>query len=285
MKFHCLCMSPALDALVRLDRAPTGAGEIFKNLVDEENVGGKAINVARWLAIRGAAVTCGGLLGADNAGPFAQELARYGITDLFTRVAGSTRRNEMIVWPGGATKLNRAAFPALDRWDEVPAFPALEEGDFVILRGSLPPCCAPSFYADCVRVYKARGACVVLDASGEALRLGVAAGPDVVKPNADECAAVVGFTPKTPDGFRRATAILKEHVSYPIISDGGNGCWFDGTFVPSPPVDVVDTTAAGDTLLAEWCFSRDPQRAVAAGSAACTMPGSTPPQLDFGGRK
>ena len=75
----------------------------------------------------------------------------------------------------------------------------------------------------------------------------------------------------------------------------------------APKVDVVDTTAAGDTLLAEWCWrvfgeadlsrvehvervdgegagvlSRDAAGwAVAAGSAACTMPGGAPPSASL----
>ena len=88
MKFFCLCMSPAVDALVKLPGAPKGDGEIFKDVADEENVGGKTINVARWLAIRGDEVVCGGLLGEDNAVPFEKELAKHGIGDAFLRVPG-----------------------------------------------------------------------------------------------------------------------------------------------------------------------------------------------------
>ena len=91
----------------------------------------------------------------------------------------------------------------------------------------------------------------------------------------------MGFVPKTPDDFKRATAELKAFCDYPIISDGGAGCWFDGTFVAAPKVEVLDTTAAGDTLLAEWCFSGDVRLAVAAGSAACTMPGGEPPDVEL----
>ena len=59
-RFFCLCMSPAIDATVVLPSAPKGAGEIFKDVAEEENVGGKTINVARWLALRGESVVCGG---------------------------------------------------------------------------------------------------------------------------------------------------------------------------------------------------------------------------------
>ena len=284
MKFHCLCMSPAIDACVTLPEAPRGDGEIFKNLADAENVGGKGINVARWLAIRGAEVSCGGILGRDNAAVFEKELARYGIRDRFLRVDGSTRRNEMITWPGGSFKLNRSAFPDLPQEACVGAgdlggFDELGPGDVVIISGSLPQNFLPSFYAMIVLACRGLGLTSVLDASGSALQYGFEARPDVIKPNAEECEALVGFVPRTPDDFLRATRMLKKKVKHAIISDGANGCWFDGEFVAAPRVDVVDTTAAGDTLLAEWCFSGDPHLAVAAGSAACTMSGSLPPPV------
>ena len=153
--------------------------------------------------------------------------------------------------------------------------------DVVIMSGSLPKDWPVDTYRVLVAAAKAAGAKVVLDASGKALVEGVKSHPDVIKPNAEECEALIGFVPKTAEEFRRATAALKVHCGYPIVSDGGAGCWFDGEFVAAPKVDVLDTTAAGDTLLAEWCFSGDPRRAVAAGSAACTMPGGEPPPLEL----
>ena len=314
-RFFCLCMSPALDASVTLPAWPAD-GVIFKDVAETENVGGKGINVARWLALRGAVVSCGGLLGADNAAPFEQELARCGIGDAFVRVPGATRRNEMIVTPSGSFKLNRPAFPGLP-----PDFDALavikDLNDLknlkdpnsvprvAILSGSLPPAVPKDFYAAATRALKARGWIVVLDASGEALRLGVEAGPDLIKPNADECEPLVGFVPKTPAEFRRATETLRAKAAHVIISDGGAGAWFDGEFVAAPKVEVLDTTSAGDTLLAEYCwrmFADAQERvppvsaeqggvrsratdaakwAVAAGSAAVTMPGSVPPPAEL----
>ena len=295
MRFFCLCMSPAIDATARLPSAPKGGGEIFKDVAEVENVGGKAVNVARWLALRGAAVECGGLLGEDNDRPFAKELARHAIADRFVRVPGATRRNEMITWPGGSVKLNRAAFPrlSLESLEKLDVLDGLGGGEcsVAIMSGSLPPCCPKSFYADATRRLKAMGLKVVVDASGEAMRLALDAGPDLIKPNAEECEALVGFVPKTADEFDRATAQLREKAAHVIISDGSAGAWFDGEFVAAPKVDVVDTTAAGDTLLAEYCWRvfgepcDDAARwAVAAGSAACTMPGGAPPPAELVGR-
>jgi len=308
-RFLCLCMSPAVDATATLAAAPRGEGEIHADASVVENVGGKAVNVARWLALRGASVACGGLLGEENARPFADELARYGVADRFVRVPGATRRNETVAWPGGSFKINQAAFPALAgsaEWKDgtlaarVLGSLAPEGGRGVrgarrvaVLSGSLPRGCPATFYADAVARFRAAGFAVVLDASGEAMARGIEAGPDLVKPNAEECEALVGFVPRTPDEFRRATRKLREKAAHAIISDGGAGAWFDGAFVPAPHVAVVDPTAAGDTLLAEYCYrlfarrergaagaAAAPRWAVAAGSAACTMPGGSPPAAE-----
>ena len=315
-------MSPAIDATVKLPRAPKGEGEIFKDVAEDENVGGKAVNVARWLALRGANVECGGLLGEDNDRPFVKELDKYRIVDRFVRIPGSTRRNEMVTWPGGSVKLNRAAFPRLGKDGSWSSKLELEEGiiplsnsnsklqlckgDVVILSGSLPPAVPKDFYAKAVAHFKSLGCTTVLDASGEAMKLALESGPDLIKPNAEECEPLIGFVPKTAEEFAKATVLLREKVAHVVISDGGAGAWFDGEFVAAPKVDVVDTTAAGDTLLAEYCWrmfgesafakastsakakadkSADEREsgkwAVAAGSAACTMPGGAPPPCEL----
>ena len=300
MKFLCVCLSPAIDATVRLNAWPTD-GCIIKNAADTFAPGGKGLNVARWLAVRArkagpgasAAIACGGLLGEDNARVFEKELAKYGIEDRFVRVPGATRVNEMFVTPTGSFKVNRAAFPGVggrDVLEKLEKLVSLEKPDVAVFAGSLPCDFSVDTYRTLVAAAKAAGAKVVLDTSGAALVEGARARPYVLKPNAEECAALVGFVPKTPADFARATTALKACCDFPIISDGGAGCWFDGTFVAAPKVDVLDTTAAGDTLLAEWCWRRfggleglkDCGRwAVAAGSAACTMPGGEPPPVEL----
>ena len=240
MKFLCICLSPAIDATVRMDAWPTD-GCIIKNAADTFVPGGKAVNVARWLAKRGAIVACGGLLGEDNAALFEKELQQCGIEDRFVRIPGSTRVNEMFVTPQGSFKVNR---PAGGKFEGFGKFERFEGFDAVILSGSLPKDWPADTYRHLAEAAKKAGAKVVLDASGKALVEGVKAHPDVIKPNAEDCEALVGFVPKTPK------------------------------------VEVLDTTAAGDTLLAEWCFSGDVHMAVAAGSAACTMPGGRPPDVE-----
>ena len=137
-KFLCICLSPAIDATVRLPAWPTD-GCILKDAREVLAPGGKGLNVARWLALRGAQVACGGLLGADNATPFEKEMAKYGIEDRFVRVPGVTRVNEMFVSPQGSFKVNRPAFPGVTAGlDETAALVAAGGWDCVVMSGSLP---------------------------------------------------------------------------------------------------------------------------------------------------
>jgi len=63
----------------------------------------------------------------------------------------------------------------------------------VVLAGSLPPGVPVDAYAGLVELARGTGVPSVLDASGEPLRAGLAAGPDVVKPNAHELAMATGM--------------------------------------------------------------------------------------------
>lgn len=286
MKFFGLCLSPAIDATVTLPHDFIGNGDIVKGIVDVENVGGKAINVMRWLSVRGNQTACAGLLGEDNAFFFERVLDKYSIEDFFVRVSGATRRNETVMWSNGSVKLNRMAFPDLQNPEALLSPSLVPENSIAVLSGSLPAHCSTSIYATWIRDLKRRGIAVVLDACKEELRQGLKANPDIIKPNIDECADAVGFVPQTDDDFTKATRILHNYASHVIISAGDKGAWFDGVFVKAPYVDVTDTTAAGDTLLAEYCHrtftEQDPNAAkwaVAAGSAACLMPGGDPPDI------
>lgn len=279
MKYLCIGLAPAIDATITLDHLPAD-GEVVKNVREEVVPGGKGLNVARWLAVRGADVCCCGFLGADDEALFARELRKYGIGDLLTRVPGGTRRNEMVVTPERAFKLNRPAFPILAERDCL--LPDSLADFTVVISGSLPCNFKGDHYARLIRKIRAAGArFIALDASGKALEEGVGAEPDLIKPNTEECSGLVGFRLADAADFRRATEILHEKVPHVVISDGAAGCWFDGVLIKAPEVEVADTTAAGDTLLAEYLYSGDATLAVKAGSAACTMPGGTPPPLDF----
>lgn len=293
--FATLTLAPAIDCTVVLNHALT-PGDV--HLVAEETVrpGGKGINVAKVLAARGCHVIAGGLLGQDNPAPFERLLARMDIRDRFVRVPGETRRNLMIIDGDREYKINRPAFPDLP-YEEAfvrGAVIQLVAGvEVVVLSGSQPRKFPADTYARIVRILRAMGKTVVLDTSGDALRDGVLSKPTIIKPNRAECEELVGYALATPGDFRRACAELLQRHEVAIISDGKNGAWFaqNGRTIhaSSPDVRVVDTTAAGDMLLGEFCLGFFPNRALtpelaaratAMGAAAVERSGSDCPTAE-----
>jgi len=293
--FATVTLSPAIDITLVCDQFPV-PGAVISGFSEVETPGGKGLNAARWLAQCGHSVIAAGLLGEANAAPFEAMLGRLGIRDALLRVPGENRRNVMVSSPQGMFKVNRRAFPRLqpDAGMIASVLQPCLAADVCVLAGSLPAALPVDVYATLIARLHAAGLPAVLDTSGEALEAGLRARPDVIKPNRMECEGCLGRTLREPSDFHQAAFHLLEWVPCVLISDGEAGCWFADRegggrvfHASSPDVTVVDTTAAGDALLAEFCHGYFPnrrlndalmRRACAAGAVATTVPGAeTPP--------
>ncbi|MBC7170883.1 MAG: 1-phosphofructokinase, partial [Polyangiaceae bacterium] len=64
----------------------------------------------------------------------------------------------------------------------------------LVLAGSLPSGVPADVYARLIRAAREHGVKVCLDADAESLRLGIAAGPDLIKPNVEEAERLLDRT-------------------------------------------------------------------------------------------
>src|SRR5690606_35624306 len=118
-------------------------------------------------------------------------------------------------------------------------------GDWVVLCGSLPPAVPADQYAVMVSMLRSRGRPVAVDTSGEALRLAVAAGPDLVKPNRHELGEVVGGELATvADVLAAAHEVHRSGVGQVLVSLGADGALLVGG-TPAGP-DLVGTSWVAD---------------------------------------
>lgn len=223
-----------------------------------ERPGGKGVNVARVLAALGHDVTVTGFAGGDTGLSLRAHLAAEPrITDALTPAATATRRTLAVVdaSTGDTTQFNEPGpdiTPAewavfLDSYEDLVRAPGTTA---VALCGSLPPGVPVGAYALLVRVARAAGVPVLLDTSGEPLRRGVAARPDVVKPNADELAVLTGS--QDPE---RATRDARRRGAHAVVASlGADGLLArtpDGTWQARPPAPVRgNPTGAGDSAVA-----------------------------------
>jgi tagatose 6-phosphate kinase len=283
------CLNPALD--ITHEVAAVDWGGINRPAAVHDRPGGKGLNVARTLHALGTDVLVTGLAGGITGAGVAAALGVLGVRAAFTSVAGETRRTFTVVdgTVGGGTagggavaggQRRTAAFheagPAVSA-AEFAAFLAryqamLAGADAVVLSGSLPPGLPDGTYATLVEAARAAGVPAVLDTHGEALRLGAAAGPAIVKPNLSELealagrsllaeagaglAADAGLAPRADlaavaDAARELCTAGAEAVVVTLGPDGLLAVTADGGWRARPPAAVAgNATGAGDAVAA-----------------------------------
>jgi tagatose 6-phosphate kinase len=223
--------------------------------------GGKGLNVARTLHALGADVLVLGLAGGITGAGVEAALGELGVPAAFAPVAGETRRTFSVVEDGGVTAFHEAG-PEVGE-DEFAGFlaryeRALAGAAAVVLSGSLPPGLGTGTYATLIET--AAGVPAVLDAHGEALRRGAAAGPAIVKPNLAELAALAGPTASSALAARGdaelaavaagelggAGAVVVTLGPEGLLAAIGDGCWRARV----PAAVAGNATGAGDAVAA-----------------------------------
>ncbi|MFE9991386.1 1-phosphofructokinase family hexose kinase [Streptomyces sp. NPDC005381] len=221
-----------------------------------ERPGGKGLNVGRVLAALGHEVTVTGFTGGATGRTVRERLAGTPrVEDALVPVAGATRRTIAVVdtTTGDTTQLNEpgpeitpAEWAALQETYER----LLRSASAVALCGSLPPGVPVGAYAQLVRTARALAVPVLLDTSGEPLRRGVAARPDIVKPNADELAELTG----SHEPLQAARNARRRGAYAVVASLGPEGLLAhtpDGHWRARPPVRAHgNPTGAGDSAVA-----------------------------------
>ena len=102
----------------------------------------------------------------------------------------------------------------------------MRPGDWLVLAGSLPPGAPDETYADLIREFQARGCFTALDADGEAFRLGVQAGPDIIKPNLRELEGFAGRPLRTRAALLIAAGeVLGMGTRLCLVTDGARPAW------------------------------------------------------------
>ncbi|MCW7942342.1 sugar kinase [Streptomyces hygroscopicus] len=251
-----------------------------------ERPGGKGLNVARVLAALGHEVTATGFVGGPTGSSLREELARTpGVVDALVAVEGATRRTVAVFdeTTGDTTQLNEpgpliappewAAF--LETYGEL-----VRSATAVALCGSLPPGVPVGAYAQLVRTARTVGVPVLLDTSGEPLRRGVAARPDIVKPNVDELAELTGShepLQATRDARRRgAHTVVASLGAEGLLAVNAEGRWraVPPRRVRGNPTGAGDSAVAGllSGLVEQLPWPRRLARAVALSTATVLAP-------------
>ncbi|MGY4719690.1 hexose kinase [Naumannella cuiyingiana] len=284
-----LTPNPAVDETYQVALRP---GETHRVRAPEVRAGGKGLNVARVVARAGRPVVAIAPVDELHLAQFGDQLRASGVTPELVQVTGPTRRSIALVDTAAdqATVLNeygvpisRAEWAKLDdclKWSMAKYAPRV-----VVVSGSLPPDPPRNLFPEIIKYARASRARCIVDTSGPALLDAVAAGADLVKPNAEEvreatgesdlATAVRALLDRSPDEGARA-----------LVSAGPDGLALftkgrRGALVARPPERLRgNPTGAGDAAVAaaavalcsDWDDERLARTAVQWSSAAVLAP-------------
>lgn len=295
-----LTANPSHDRTVALtEELQRGSVQRAASVISQ--AGGKGVNISR--ASVSAGVPTLAVLPAPKDDPFVLELLAAGIDCRPVTQEGNLRVNITISEPDGTTTKLNSPGPEMTELTRLALTQTLQvragEGDWVVLAGSLPPGAPDEWYADLVTALAHTGARLAVDTSDAPLkalvdRLDVAA-PHLMKPNGHELASFTGHDGDALEddplaAARAARALVARGVETVLVTLGARGAVLvtaDGAWhAAPPPTTVVSTVGAGDSSLFGYLLAAIEGRApadrlalaVAYGSAAAGLPGTTIPE-------
>ena len=254
---YTLTLNPAVDRELTVPAMEFDS--VLRASESRVDFGGKGFNVSRLLKGMEEPSTAVGFLGG-NAGELLQSgLQSLGIGTDFVWVAGETRTNVSIVTQthDHYIKVNEKG-PLVDADKQKELLEKIDslakQGDWWVLAGSMPPRVADDFYARIVNVLNRHEANAILDTTGEALRLGCAEKPYLIKPNAEEVHALTGLSVDSTAEIAAAAAELRKMgAQNVVISMGKAGALMQSAeetwLAHSPKIQEKNPIGAGDSMV------------------------------------
>jgi 6-phosphofructokinase 2 len=286
---YTVTLNPALDRTVWVDKIQFDDANRIER--EERYAGGKGIDVSKVLTTLGAENKALGLIGGFAGEELEGRLVNEGVSCDFTRIADETRTNIIV---NEISSGKQVAFS--DRGPNVGPYELmqivhklerLDKPDMVVISGSLPFGIHPEVYRRLIALAKGKGARVILDTDGEALRVGIQGLPDIIKPNVHELSRLVDEELQEVNEITRVTQRVREKgIGIVLVSMGARGILLAGEkerYLASPPdVTVKNTIGAGDSAVAGFAYGLATNKtvkealiyAVAAGTATTLRPGT-----------
>ena len=258
---YTVTFNPAIDYVVHTDAMTVG--DVNRSSGEEIYFGGKGINVSMVLKELDVPSRALGFLAGFTGTAIEQGLQADGIdTDFVHLDAGFTRINVKIK-AGTETELN-------GRGPEIPAekleelfqkLNALQDGDTLILAGSIPSTLPSDSYEQILKRLSGRNIRFVVDATRDLLKNVLKYKPFLIKPNHLELGEMFGTQLRTTDEIiAHAEKLQQMGARNVLVSMAGDGA-----------ILLDETVGAGDSMVAGFvagCETGDYAHALRLGTAA-----------------
>ena len=253
---YTVTFNPSIDYIVNVDNFMTGV----VNRTSKEIIfpGGKGINVSMVLKNLGEESTALGFMAGFTGDAITRLLQEKGVTADFIHVTEGLSRINVKLRAQTETEINgqgpkiasediRKLYGKLD---------ALQDGDTLVLAGSIPDTMPESMYMDIMEHLQNKKLNIVVDATRDLLMNVLAYHPFLIKPNNHELGEMFDVVLKTNDEIVEYAKKLQEkgarNVLVSMAGDGAILITEEGEVhvTPCPKGEVKNSVGAGDSMVA-----------------------------------
>jgi len=251
-----LTPAPAIDWTIEVESFELGA--VNRAVRSSRETSGKGVNVSWALHRAGVPTRAVFPAGGCTRDLMDRVLSEAGLEHVIVDTGRDVRTNITLITPGCSTKLNDRGTPLSEeqtRRLRKAIIGASVDASVVLICGSLPAGAPAAFVRNMVGTLKASGVDVVVDVSGEALALALAARPDLIKPNVHELAELTGRQLGTLGDVANAAEEARERGAGAVLASLGadDALLADGEgvlYARATDIPFVNSVGAGDALLA-----------------------------------
>lgn len=279
---YTVTFNPSLDYIVSVEDFQTGR----TNRTSQEQLlaGGKGLNVSTVLGNLGIESTALGFVAGFTGEEIVRRMGQLHVKSEFIRLEEGFSRINVKLKTIDGTEINangpQIGAPQVDQL--MKQLDRLQEGDILVLAGSIPPSMPDDIYRNIMARLEGRGIMIVVDATKDLLVNVLEYHPFLIKPNNHEIGEIFGETPMTREAVVPYAKRLQElGATNVLVSMAGEGAVLltaDGQIfdAPAPKGTLVNAVGSGDSMvagfLAGWMEQTDYRHAfymgIAAGSAS-----------------
>jgi 1-phosphofructokinase len=253
---YTITFNPALDYIITVDECIEGA--VNRTSSEKILAGGKGINVSIVLNNMEVENTALGFVSGFTGGEIENILAQMGCKTDFIRLSNGFSRINVKIKSEKETEINGQG-PTISNSDIEELYGKLEllnDGDTLVLAGSIPNTLSSSIYCDIMERLSDKKLNIIVDATRDLLVNVLKFKPFLVKPNNHEIGEIFGVELKTRESVVPYAKKMQEMGARNVlVSMAGEGAVFVGENgevyeSEAPKGKVVNSTGAGDSMVA-----------------------------------
>lgn len=253
---YTVTFNPSLDYIVSVDNFTLG--KVNRTTDELMFPGGKGINVSMVLKNLGYDSVALGFMAGFTGNEIIRMLDERGVISDFIHVEKGLSRINVKLRSNEESEINGQG-PAIDA-DAISRLYSkldkLQDGDILVLAGSIPDVMSRNTYMDIMKRLNGRGVKVVVDATKDLLVNVLEYKPFLVKPNNHELGEIYGVTLNTRDEVVPYAKRMQEAGARNVlISMAGEGAVLldeqgEVHMSEAPKGKVVNSVGAGDSMVA-----------------------------------